>query len=690
MLHPTLKRLALLLGAIFLVVGAQAQMARTVTLTLNMASVPDTTNADGLIEVRGAVKGVAPITLSDGNVIDWSAESTLEAQHMGGDYWQLQFQIADTTELTFKFFSQQAEDNGVNGWEADPNPVIMPGAADTTLPLHFFEAQSEWHGVSGDRGMYDWRPFASKMDSVAVWYRVAMFGAEADADEYDPGANVPDQQVGVRGARLVNPSDTTVTGPIDWGTSDVILERESTNDSAPGYRIYSGVAYYPAALAGQTQPYKFVLETVSGGTPATAWEEGRLTGNREFTVPATDTTLHWVYYGDSPPNPTLPVQSNIVFGVNLEAFETIRLFDPARQDTLWVFGDFNGWQNCRTESPDDCFMQKVPGGTDFAAAVVIERPPGIELGYKYFLDFNDEAFQTEFNVPPPSGWEEGHLTGINRRFEFAGIPGNQILDLAYFNDVTPQNLMLDGSSTEITFSVNMDSALTNPAQPFNPSAGDTVSVRLGDPIWAHTQGIDGTDHDIPLLDRVVLTDDDADGMYSGTWTVSGPSYNILTFKYMYGQNGTYISESGSDTRAPGRNRTHFIPKNADGTWPTAYTLPAATFKIDPGPLPYETNPYISTGIEQADQIPENIWLGTNYPNPFNPTTSIEYGLDHQAKVRLDVFDMLGRRVATLIDGVQQAATYTVTFDASHLASGVYIYRLQTPMQSITRRMLLVK
>ena len=89
-------------------------------------------------------------------------------------------------------------------------------------------------------------------------------------------------------------------------------------------------------------------------------------------------------------------------------------------------------------------------------------------------------------------------------------------------------------------------------------------------------------------------------------------------------------------------------------------------------------------------MPDNIWLGANYPNPFNPTTSIEYGLDYQAKVRLDVFDMLGRRVATLVDGVQQAATYTVAFDASHLASGMYIYRLQTQAQSITRSMLLIK
>ncbi|MDE2732715.1 MAG: T9SS type A sorting domain-containing protein [Bacteroidota bacterium] len=667
---------------------AQAQMARTVTLNLNMATVADTTSTMDMIEVRGAVKGMAPVTLADGNVIDWSEASTLEPTNVGGDYWQVQFQIADTTELTFKFYSQQTQDSGLNGWESDPNPVISPGTGDTTLAIHYFDGQSEWRGTTGPRG-YGWRPFESKEDSIGVWFRVAMYGQESVDDGYDPMMDMPNQFMGVRGARLIS-ADSSMMGPIDWGTSDVVLERESTSDSAPGWRVYSGVGYYPAGLAGMDQQYKFVLETVSGGDPATAWEEGSLDGNRMFTVPMQDTTLHWVYYGDTKPNPTVPVESNLVFGVNLEAFETMGLFDPARQDTLWVFGDFNNWQNCRENTPDLCYMAKEPGGTNFAAAVPITRPPGVELGYKYFLDFNDERFQDQFNVPPPSGWEEGHLTGINRRFQFAG-DAQQLLDLAYFNDVTPQNLLQPGVAVTVNFSVNMDSALINLAQPFDPIGGDTVSVRLGDPIWAHTQHIDGTDHDIPLLDRVVLTDDNFDGIYTGSWLVAGPSYNILTFKYLYGRSGTYTDESGSDTQVPGRNRTHFITRNADGSWPSSYDLPAATFKVSPGPLPFERNPYIMrTAVEQTDQVPEKIWIEGNYPNPFNPTTTIEYGIDQTLAVRLEVYDVTGRRVSMLVDAVQQPATYRIRFDGSQLASGVYFYRLTAGQQIVQNRMILIK
>lgn len=150
-------------------------------------------------------------------------------------------------------------------------------------------------------------------------------------------------------------------------------------------------------------------------------------------------------------------------------------------------------------------------------------------------------------------------------------------------------------------------------------------------------------------------------------------------------------EMGSDTRVPGRNRVHFIPKNADGSFQAQYELPVHEFNLMPGPLPHDSNPYITnTGIEQSEEIPTNIWLGENYPNPFNPTTTIEYGLEQQAHVQLHVYDMLGRRVATLVDGLQQAATYTVTFDASRLASGIYLYRLETPHRAYTKRMMLIK
>ncbi|MBT8401052.1 MAG: T9SS type A sorting domain-containing protein, partial [Rhodothermia bacterium] len=90
------------------------------------------------------------------------------------------------------------------------------------------------------------------------------------------------------------------------------------------------------------------------------------------------------------------------------------------------------------------------------------------------------------------------------------------------------------------------------------------------------------------------------------------------------------------------------------------------------------------------EIPDGYALEQNYPNPFNPTTTIEFSMAETQRVQLSVFDMLGRRVATLVDGVQPAGSYRVTFDAAEFASGMYIYRIETANAVLTRSMTLLK
>ncbi|MBC8042386.1 MAG: T9SS type A sorting domain-containing protein [Rhizobacter sp.] len=83
-------------------------------------------------------------------------------------------------------------------------------------------------------------------------------------------------------------------------------------------------------------------------------------------------------------------------------------------------------------------------------------------------------------------------------------------------------------------------------------------------------------------------------------------------------------------------------------------------------------------------------LSQNYPNPFNPSTTISYSIALASSVRLVVYDVLGREVATLISAKQAAGNYRVNFNASNLSSGVYFYRLQSGANVQTRKMLLVK
>lgn len=94
--------------------------------------------------------------------------------------------------------------------------------------------------------------------------------------------------------------------------------------------------------------------------------------------------------------------------------------------------------------------------------------------------------------------------------------------------------------------------------------------------------------------------------------------------------------------------------------------------------------------QQHNSLPQETKLGANYPNPFNPTTTISYQLAKAEKVTLKVYNMIGREVATLVDERQSPGSYTVNFNGKSLSSGVYIYRMRTEEKKLARKMLLIK
>ena len=100
---------------------------------------------------------------------------------------------------------------------------------------------------------------------------------------------------------------------------------------------------------------------------------------------------------------------------------------------------------------------------------------------------------------------------------------------------------------------------------------------------------------------------------------------------------------------------------------------------------------VSTAIEPAsDELPNAFRLEQNYPNPFNPATMLEFALNQSEHATLEVFDVVGRRVATLVDGVLPAGEYAIRFDAEHLPSGAYFYRLSAGDHRLTRSMILMR
>jgi hypothetical protein len=97
-----------------------------------------------------------------------------------------------------------------------------------------------------------------------------------------------------------------------------------------------------------------------------------------------------------------------------------------------------------------------------------------------------------------------------------------------------------------------------------------------------------------------------------------------------------------------------------------------------------------TGVATRPEVPTEFSLSQNYPNPFNPSTQIELALPKETRVTLDVYNLLGQRVASLVNEVLTAGYHSVKFDASTLPSGLYLYRLTADGTSFVKKMMLMK
>jgi len=100
---------------------------------------------------------------------------------------------------------------------------------------------------------------------------------------------------------------------------------------------------------------------------------------------------------------------------------------------------------------------------------------------------------------------------------------------------------------------------------------------------------------------------------------------------------------------------------------------------------------VSAVDEPQQDAPQRVELSQNYPNPFNPSTIISYTLPQKARVTLEVFNILGEKMATLVNSIEQAGTHNLKFNEINLASGVYFYKLTANGESIqTKKMILIK
>jgi hypothetical protein len=131
------------------------------------------------------------------------------------------------------------------------------------------------------------------------------------------------------------------------------------------------------------------------------------------------------------------------------------------------------------------------------------------------------------------------------------------------------------------------------------------------------------------------------------------------------------------------------------TEPKAYSF--VDTKLETGSYSYrlkqidlDGNYKYSEEVNVDVEVPIEYALEQNYPNPFNPSTTIKYSIPEDGFVKLAVYNMLGEQVATLVNAQQKSGRYEINFNASNLASGIYLYRLEAQNYLSIKKMILIK
>ncbi|MEN9839774.1 MAG: hypothetical protein RL177_1253, partial [Bacteroidota bacterium] len=614
-----------------------------------------------------------------GQVFNWGSGS-VALENAGGDYWSKTLKLAPGDVLKYKIYTAKPAPEGsgtvdhvTGGWEGgDDKFYTVPADAsgDITLPVIFFNRTNPLEH--------------SKPDTIAVRFRVNVGAAFATNDVTD------NSKVGVRGG-----------APLDWGSTNPVFTREPMVEGNRNV-FYSGVAYLPVSAAGTAFQYKFVIEN---GTTV-LWDSDP---NRDGRVGQSDTTLYFSFFQNRRPPSRPVVNASLQFAVNVGVLEELELFNRALGDRVFVPGGFNGWNTAADGTGAAAYNETFDAWT---RAFSITEEVGATVSYKYFVRWDPSRFDNTSpnyiaNLAEGAGWEEPGITGGgNRVHTYTDAAVQTVIDdaadgLAFFNGVPSYGVIREtrGAFTTmpVTFRVDMTAALSHTTA-FNP-ATDSLFLAVQTPIWALTQGIpsnnDAFASNSATKDRILFKAVEGQAnIYELVYQMRLPADNMIGFAIAYRKpdGTTVVNGGGFDAgRRYYRYVTPYDSRDRDNVlWPDAFTLQPIVWKATN--LDFEAVPTYNNGVSvdrDADLASEYV-LSQNYPNPFNPSTTISFNLPQSGNVTLTVYNVLGQQVATLVNGALSAGTHSVPFDASRLASGVYVYELRAGSFVQQKRMMLVK
>ena len=192
-------------------------------------------------------------------------------------------------------------------------------------------------------------------------------------------------------------------------------------------------------------------------------------------------------------------------------------------------------------------------------------------------------------------------------------------------------------------------------------------------------------------ENLQATAGDAEATLRWDAPINDSGADITGYAYRYKESGgDFIAYTDIPESGPGQAnaRSYTVTELTNGL---EYVFHVRALNQHGGGLPAEATVTLPGIVSsESEELPAEVTLSANYPNPFNPETTIRYALPQAGEVRLVVYDLLGHEVAILVEGSKPAGDHTVRFRAGNLASGLYVYRLQAQDKTIVRTMILVK
>jgi hypothetical protein len=664
-----------------------------VTFRVNTSTIPDTLKSTSTVQMRGDGG-------STNGLLSWDGASPVRFSNVGGDYWQVKARFTPGADFPYKIFTNVAANVGAghvaehSGWEKDittngnGNRRLVVGQNDTTIALQFV------NGSTANQEQF-WRPY-TETDSLEVTFRVNM----ANQEDLNPATTL----VGVNGS---------FNG---WGANTLILKQEAPDGNNPtrydGTKFYSGTLKLPYKKANTdtiTTPigyeYKFVQKTGAD----TKWEN---VSNRTFSVNrgSSDTTLYWKWWDDVASKPPAGNDTAIVtFRVDMT--RAIQTNGYVVGDTVQVrYGFANSAKVVGTKN-------MVKQGLTFIYTAVDSQVMGVNLKadgtgkplvYQYYLVKNGQDYREVYYNFAYSGSD---VTLAERRLLPITAKTTAALDTSKnLTNATRwpfwRNTRKLTKDVDVKFTVDLRPAYyqVRDGQPkdtlYDIQGPWTITKSVLDSIYKWGVSINGPAAGGWASWGTSLYNDAARKMYDdGTNgdAVAGDRIYTRMIKFykdsvnnVVGQEFKFGIHGGDNEGGKGGFGNNHIENINDASSTAAIESQFGSIN----PLYYDEWNYElkqRTDVQKVNGLlPIEYSLNQNFPNPFNPTTTISYALPTSGLVTLKIYNVLGQEVKALVNAVQEAGTYNATFDASQLSSGVYFYKLEAGSFTSVKKMMLLK